>query len=110
MSDERTPYPRRTPPETMLGDMAVAVNPADERYGQLVGGEVDLPLTGRRIPIIADGFVDREFGTGMVKVTPAHDPNDFEMAQRSGIAPLNVMTPEARIGENAPPAFPPTML
>jgi valyl-tRNA synthetase len=94
-----------TRPETMLGDMAVAVNPADERYGQLVGGEVDLPLTGRRIPIIADGFVDREFGTGMVKVTPAHDPNDFEMAQRSGIAPLNVMTPEARIGENAPPAF-----
>jgi valyl-tRNA synthetase len=94
-----------TRPETMLGDMAVAVNPADERYGQLVGGEVDLPLTGRRIPIIADGFVDREFGTGMVKVTPAHDPNDFEMAQRSGIAPLNVMTPEARMGENAPAAF-----
>ncbi|MGD8361130.1 MAG: valine--tRNA ligase [Gemmatimonadota bacterium] len=94
-----------TRPETMLGDMAVAVNPVDERYGQLVGGEVDLPLTGRRIPIIADGFVDREFGTGMVKVTPAHDPNDFEMAQRNGLAPLNVMTPEARMGENAPAAF-----
>ncbi len=94
-----------TRPETMLGDMAVAVNPGDERYAGLVGGEVDLPLTGRRIPIIADEYVDREFGTGMVKVTPAHDPNDFEMAQRAGIAPLNVMTPEARMGENAPAAF-----
>ncbi len=94
-----------TRPETMLGDMAVAVNPADERYQGLIGGEVDLPLTDRRIPIISDDFVDREFGTGMVKVTPAHDPNDFEMAQRSGISPLNVMTPEARMGENAPAAF-----
>jgi len=94
-----------TRPETMLGDMAVAVNPADERYATLVGGEVELPLTGRRIPIISDEYVDREFGTGMVKVTPAHDPNDFEIAQRSGIVPLNVMTPEARMGENAPAAF-----
>ncbi len=65
----------------MLGDTAVAVNPADERFSGLIGGEVDLPLTGRRIPIIADDYVDRDFGTGMVKVTPAHDPNDFEMAQ-----------------------------
>ncbi len=94
-----------TRPETMLGDTAVAVNPADERYGGLVGGEVDLPLTGRKIPIVSDDFVDREFGTGMVKVTPAHDPNDFEMAQRGGIPPLNVMTPEAQMSENAPPAF-----
>jgi valyl-tRNA synthetase len=94
-----------TRPETMLGDMAVAVNPGDDRYRGLIGGEVELPLTGRTIPIIADDFVDREFGTGMVKVTPAHDPNDFEMAQRSGIQPLNVMTPEARMGENAPPDF-----
>ncbi|MFC1660877.1 valine--tRNA ligase [Gemmatimonadota bacterium] len=94
-----------TRPETMLGDTAVAVNPADERYRGLVGGEVDLPLTGRRIPIISDDFVDREFGTGMVKVTPAHDPNDFEMAQRSDIELLDVMTPEARMGENAPEAF-----
>ncbi len=94
-----------TRPETMLGDMAVAVNPADERYRALLGGEADLPLTGRRIPILADDFVDREFGTGMVKVTPAHDPNDFELARRHGIAPLNVMTPEARMGEHAPAAF-----
>jgi valyl-tRNA synthetase len=94
-----------TRPETMLGDTAVAVHPRDERYRGLVGGEVELPLTGRRIPIIADEYVDREFGTGMVKVTPAHDPNDFEMAQRSGISLLNVMTPHAAMGENAPPAF-----
>jgi valyl-tRNA synthetase len=94
-----------TRPETMLGDTAVAVNPADERYKGLIGGEVDLPLTGRRIPIIADDYVDREFGTGMVKVTPAHDPNDFEMAQRSGVPLLDVMTPEASMGENAPEAF-----
>ncbi len=94
-----------TRPETMLGDTAVAVNPADDRYKSLIGGEVDLPLTGRRIPIIADEYVDREFGTGMVKVTPAHDPNDFEMAQRSGVPPLDVMTPEAVMSENAPEAF-----
>jgi len=94
-----------TRPETMLGDTAVAVNPADERYEGLIGGEVELPLTGRRIPIIADDYVDREFGTGMVKVTPAHDPNDFEMAQRSGVPLLDVMTPEATMGENAPDAF-----
>jgi valyl-tRNA synthetase len=89
----------------MLGDTAVAVNPKDERYKGLVGGEVDLPLTGRRIPIIADEYVDQGFGTGMVKVTPAHDPNDFEMAQRSGVPPLDVMTPEATMGENAPEEF-----
>ncbi len=94
-----------TRPETMLGDTAVAVNPADHRYRSLVGGEVELPLTGRRIPIIADDFVDREFGTGMVKVTPAHDPNDFEMARRTDIPVLDVMTPEAIMGENAPEAF-----
>ncbi len=94
-----------TRPETMLGDMAVAVHPEDERYRALIGGEVELPLTGRRIPLIADTYVDREFGTGMVKVTPAHDPNDFEMARRAGIEPLNVMTPDACMGENAPEAF-----
>jgi valyl-tRNA synthetase len=94
-----------TRPETMLGDMAVAVNPTDERYRGLIGGEVDLPLTDRMIPVIVDDFVDREFGTGMVKVTPAHDPNDFEMAQRGGIPMLNVMTSDARMGENAPVAF-----
>jgi valyl-tRNA synthetase len=94
-----------TRPETMLGDTGVAIHPADERYRGLLGGEVDLPLTGRRIPIVGDEIVDREFGTGMVKVTPAHDPNDFEIARRTGIPPLNVMTPEARMGENAPEAF-----
>ncbi|MCJ7629925.1 MAG: valine--tRNA ligase [Longimicrobiales bacterium] len=94
-----------TRPETMLGDTAVAVNPADERYKGLIGAEVDLPLTGRRIPIIADDYVDRGFGTGLVKVTPAHDPNDFEMAQRSGVPLLDVMTPGATMGENAPEAF-----
>jgi len=94
-----------TRPETMLGDTAVALHPADERYAGLIVGEVELPLTGRRIPIIADEYVDRGFGTGMVKVTPAHDPNDFEMAQRSGVPLLDVMTPEARMGENAPEAF-----
>jgi valyl-tRNA synthetase len=94
-----------TRPETMLGDTGVAVHPEDERYRGLIGGEVELPLTGRRIPVVADAFVDREFGTGMVKVTPAHDPNDFEIAQRSGIPLLDVMTPEARMGENAPEAF-----
>ena len=68
--------------ETMLGDTAVAVHPDDERYAHLVGTEVELPLTGRRIPIVADEHVDPAFGTGAVKVTPAHDPNDFEIGQR----------------------------
>ena len=94
-----------TRPETMLGDTGVAVNPEDERYAALVGAEVLLPLTGRTIPVFADSYVDREFGTGMVKATPAHDPNDFEMAQRSGIGILNVMTDDARLNENAPEAF-----
>lgn len=94
-----------TRPETMLGDMAVAVHPDDERYRELVGTEVELPLTGRRILVVADPYVDRDFGTGMVKVTPAHDPNDFELARRHGIPPLDVMTPEARMGDNAPEAF-----
>ena len=94
-----------TRPETMLGDTGVAVHPADERYRGLLGGEVDLPLTGRRVPIVGDEIVDREFGTGMVKVTPAHDPNDFEIAQRTGIPLLDVMTPDAHMGENAPEAF-----
>ncbi|NBC30957.1 MAG: class I tRNA ligase family protein, partial [Spirochaetes bacterium] len=71
-----------TRPETMLGDTAVAVHPDDERYTHLVGKEVELPLTDRRIPIVADEYVDREFGTGAVKVTPAHDPNDWEIGQR----------------------------
>jgi len=94
-----------TRPETMLGDTAVAVNPDDARYAGLVGAVVDLPLTGRRIPLVADAFVDASFGTGMVKVTPAHDPNDFEMARRAGLELLTVMTPSATMSENAPEAF-----
>ena len=77
--------------ETMLGDTAVAVHPDDERYRHLVGREVELPLTGRRIPIIADSHVDPSFGTGAVKVTPAHDPNDFEIGQRHGLASITIM-------------------
>ena len=94
-----------TRPETMLGDTGVAVNPKDERYAGLVGAEIELPLTGRTIPIIADELVDPGFGTGLVKGTPAHDPNDFEMAQRSDLPILDVMTDEATMGENAPESF-----
>ena len=94
-----------TRPETMLGDTGVAVHPADERYEALVGLEVQLPLTGRTIPIVADEWVDPEFGTGMVKVTPAHDPNDFEIAKRTGLEVLNIFTPEATTNDTVPPAF-----
>ncbi|QWF77422.1 Valine--tRNA ligase [Amycolatopsis sp. CA-230715] len=83
--------------ETMLGDTAVAVHPDDERYAHLVGTEVELPLTGRRIPIVADSHVDPEFGTGAVKVTPAHDPNDFEIGQRHGLPMLTIMDETGRI-------------
>jgi valyl-tRNA synthetase len=74
-----------TRPETLLGDTAVAVHPDDERYRHLIGQSVILPLTGRTIPIIADTYVDRDFGTGVVKITPAHDPNDFEVGQRHNL-------------------------
>jgi valyl-tRNA synthetase len=94
-----------TRPETMLGDMAVAVHPEDERYSKLVGKRVMLPLCGRSIPVIADTYVDREFGTGVVKITPAHDFNDFQVGVRHGLAPLNIFTPEARVNENAPLAY-----
>jgi valyl-tRNA synthetase len=94
-----------TRPETMLGDTGVAVNPDDERYGPLVGADVHLPLTDRVIPVVADAFVDPDFGTGMVKVTPAHDPNDFEIAGRTGLEILSVMGPSAAMNENAPEAF-----
>ncbi len=80
-----------TRPETMLGDTAVAVNPSDERYAHLVGQTLDLPFTGRQIPIVADDHVEKEFGTGCVKVTPAHDPNDFAIGQRHGLAQITVM-------------------
>jgi len=91
-----------TRPETMLGDVAVAVNPEDERYKHLIGKQVELPLTGRRIPIIADEYVDRAFGTGSVKITPAHDFNDWEIGQRHGLAPLTIFTLKATINDNAP--------
>ena len=94
-----------TRPETMLGDTGVAVHPDDERYRELIGAEVSLPLTGRSIPVIADSFVDPAFGSGMVKVTPAHDPNDFEIASRNGLPLLTVMTPEARMNDAVPEPF-----
>lgn len=89
-----------TRPETMLGDAAVAVHPEDERYQKLIGKTVALPLMNREIPVIADAYVDREFGTGVVKITPAHDPNDFEMGKRHSLAEIDVMTNDGRINEN----------
>src|SRR5690606_37551663 len=86
-----------TRPETMLGDSAVMVHPDDERYSALVGKTVTLPLTGRQIPVIADSYVDREFGTGVVKATPAHDFNDYQVGQRHSLPLINIFTPEARI-------------
>lgn len=94
-----------TRPETMLGDTGVAVHPSDDRYKALVGAEVELPLTGRTIPVVADRHVDPDFGSGMVKVTPAHDKNDFEIAGRTGLGLLDVMTPDAHMSDSAPPAF-----
>ncbi len=86
-----------TRPETLLGDTAVAVHPDDERYRELVGREAILPFLGRRLPIVADAFVDRSFGTGAVKITPAHDPNDYELAKRHGLPAISVLDEEARI-------------
>jgi valyl-tRNA synthetase len=86
-----------TRPETMLGDTAVAVNPDDERYKDLVGKMLKLPLTDREIPVIADSYVDKEFGTGCVKITPAHDPNDFEVGLRHNLEQINMLTDDAKI-------------
>jgi len=94
-----------TRPETMLGDVAVMVHPQDERYRRLVGKEVELPLTGRRIPVIADEAVDREFGTGCVKVTPAHDFNDYRVGERHGLPRIGIFTLDARINENGPQRY-----
>ena len=94
-----------TRPETMLGDTAVAVNPRDKRYNHLVGKEVELPLTGRKIPILEDEYVDREFGTGCVKVTPAHDPNDFEIGQRHNLPQILVMDEQAVMNSAAGKEF-----
>jgi valyl-tRNA synthetase len=92
-----------TRPETMLGDTAVAVHPEDERYRALIGKKVLLPLIRREIPIIADEMVDREFGTGAVKITPAHDPNDFEAGRRHGLPEIDVMTDDGHMNSNAGP-------
>ncbi|WP_314011598.1 valine--tRNA ligase [Pseudostreptobacillus hongkongensis] len=89
-----------TRPETMLGDTGVAVNPEDERYSKFIGKTVILPLVNREIPVVADSYVDMEFGTGVVKMTPAHDPNDFEVSKRTGLEILNIFTPDAKINSN----------
>ncbi|MBI5659260.1 MAG: valine--tRNA ligase [Nitrosomonadales bacterium] len=94
-----------TRPETLLGDVAVAVHPEDTRYKHLIGQRLKLPLCNRSVPIISDEYVDPAFGTGCVKITPAHDFNDYAMGQRHGLAPLNIFTPDAKINEHAPAAY-----
>ncbi len=89
-----------TRPETMLGDTAVAVNPEDERYAHLIGRKVMLPILNRQIPIVGDSYVDMEFGTGVVKITPAHDPNDFEVGKRHALPEINILNDDATINEN----------
>ena len=91
-----------TRPETLLGDTAVAVNPDDDRYKDIVGKTLTLPLVGREIPVVADEYVEKDFGTGCVKITPAHDPNDFEVGLRHGLPVINVMTDDARITDDYP--------
>ena len=88
-----------TRPETLLGDTAVAVNPNDDRYKDIVGKMLELPLTGRQIPVIADEYVDMEFGTGCVKITPAHDPNDFEVGKRHGLAEITILNDDGTVNE-----------
>ncbi|GAB7521658.1 valine--tRNA ligase [Paraburkholderia sp. 2C] len=94
-----------TRPETMLGDVAVMVHPEDDRYAHLIGKTVKLPLTDREIPVIADDYVDREFGTGVVKVTPAHDFNDYQVGQRHKLPQIEILTLDAKINDNAPQAY-----
>ncbi len=94
-----------TRPETMLGDVAVAVHPEDERYLQLIGKMLKLPLCDREIPIIADTYVDKDFGTGCVKITPAHDFNDYAIGQRHTLPMINIFTPDAKINDNAPEKY-----
>ena len=89
-----------TRPETMLGDTAVAVNPEDDRYKDLIGKKAMLPFLDRELPIVADSYVDMELGTGVVKITPAHDPNDFEVGKRHGLPEINIMNDDATINEN----------
>ena len=95
-------YLATTRPETLLGDTAVAVNPNDERYRDIVGKTLILPLVGREIPVVADEYVETDFGTGAVKITPAHDPNDFEVGARHGLPLINVLTDDARITDDYP--------
>ncbi len=94
-----------TRPETMLGDTGIAVNPKDKRYKHLIGQKVILPIVNREIPIFADSYVDMEFGTGAVKVTPAHDPNDFDMGQRNDLEIINIMNQDASLNNNVPEPF-----
>jgi len=94
-----------TRPETMLGDSAVAVHPQDERYRNLIGKRVELPLTGRSLPVVADDYVDPEFGSGCVKITPAHDFNDYEVGQRHDLELINIFTVDAKINDNGPEAY-----
>ena len=94
-----------TRPETMLGDTAVAINPKDQRYRHLHNKTIILPLVNREIPIILDEMVDMEFGTGCVKVTPAHDPNDFEMGHKHGLEFINILTPDAKMNDNVPDKY-----
>ena len=94
-----------TRPETFFGDTAVAVNPDDERYKDLVGKMLKLPLTGKEIPIIADSYVDKEFGTGMVKITPAHDPNDWEVGLRHNLEVINLLNPDGTLNDNVPEKY-----
>jgi len=94
-----------TRPETMLGDTAVAVNPDDARYSRYIGKKIKLPLTEREIPIIADSYVDKEFGTGCVKITPAHDFNDYDLGKRHQLEMINILTVDAKMNENCPPNY-----
>ena len=94
-----------TRPETLLGDTAVAVNPEDERYKDIIGKKLKLPLTDRTIPLIADAYVDKEFGTGMVKITPAHDPNDWEVGKRHNLEVINLLNPDGTLNDNCPEKY-----
>jgi len=94
-----------TRPETLLGDVAVAIDPTDERYAAFIGKSLKLPLTDREIPVIADSYVDKAFGTGCVKITPAHDFNDYAVGQRHGLAQISILTLDAKINDNAPAVY-----
>ena len=94
-----------TRPETMLGDTGVAVNPKDKRYKKFIGKTIDLPLSNKKIPVFADSYVDMDFGTGCVKITPAHDPNDFEIAQRNKLKIINIMNDDGTMNNNVPKKF-----